>query len=75
MINSLQTELLILQLECHEIEKCRVTIDSGNCDGNALETGENIPLKSQMKNKAQRVSKLESSGQILCTRQHERICI
>jgi hypothetical protein len=54
-INRLKTEPLISQLECHrEIKKRRVTVDSGNRDGSALEH------MSHMKNKAQRE---ESSGQ------------
>jgi hypothetical protein len=62
-IDGLKSEPLILQLECHcEIEKRRrATVDSGNCDGGDLAAVESIPLKSHMKNKAQRVPELKKA--------------
>ena len=58
-IDNLKGDVLILELECHrEIEKQRLAGDSGN--GNS-ETTEKIPLKSHMKNKAQRVPELRKA--------------
>ncbi|KDR81599.1 hypothetical protein GALMADRAFT_221466 [Galerina marginata CBS 339.88] len=59
-IDNLKNDALILQLECHrEIEKQRLTGDSGN---SSPETGvETIPLKSHMKNKAQRIPELKKA--------------
>ena len=58
-IDNLKGNVLILKLECHhEIEKQRLAGDSGN--GNS-ETMEKIPLKSHMKNKAQRVPELRKA--------------
>lgn len=75
-MNSLKSEQLVLQLECHrEIDKRRqLTYDSSNRGKNdggdssmiTVETG--IPLKSHMKNKSQRIPEL---GKAL-TRFHAR---
>ena len=62
-IDNLKSEALILQLECHrEIEKQRLTVDSGNGNSEtAAEAGERMPLKSHMKNKAQRIPELRKA--------------
>ena len=58
-IDNLKGDVLILELECHrEIEKQRLAGDSGNSNS---ETTEKIPLKSHMKNKAQRVPELRKA--------------
>lgn len=50
-------------MECHrEIEKLRLTVDSGNRGGGDSEnTVDKIPLKSHMKNKAQRLPELKKA--------------
>lgn len=58
-IDGLKNEQLIVQLECHrEIEKLRLEVDSGNHDNT---TSEKIPLKTHMKNKADRASELKKA--------------
>jgi hypothetical protein len=64
-IDNLKSDLLILQLECHrEIEKQRLTADSGN--GSSETTVERMPLKSHMKNKAQRRAELRKAVARFC---------
>ena len=62
-IDNLKSEALILQLECHrEIEKQRLTVDSGNGNSEtAAKAGKRMPLKSHMKNKAQRIPELRKA--------------
>ena len=66
----LKSEVLILQLVCHcEIEKQQLTVDSGNSNlETAAAAGKRMPLKSHMKNKAQRIPEFRKAVARFCAK-------